>query len=478
MALTSFLYLPPLARSVDYRAYLAPVAGVTFLRRFLERLHISKNELRVVVLCGDEPKIDVVTEIGRVAGTEVVPTFRSRPIEAFAEAAEKTCSEQAAFFSMELSLAPDDLLVRVLRHHLACGNDYTAVTGLPEECTPAVYAKSLLLSLLALLQSLPFFPPYPRLAMDMLLRLPEKPFPVASTPFNGAREFGPDTEGLPNSARIATPEDMEVVQDILSGRVSGGLARPLEKLYQWKQIREERREQARRVLRSRIGYLAPPGKLTRPEKRPRARVLYISNPSAFSGGEASLCQLAAHVDRRRFDLFALLALRGHFARRLEQLGVEVVCPDRDFVDSDIDNFLWALATLGDIAPDVVHLNAIVGMHMVYAAIVLGIPIVQHLRVVDPDPVLVKQASAADAVITVSDFVRKEVLKCEIAPQRVRVIHSGVDPEYFRPDAFDKLEMRQKYGLPLTAKIMLMVARFAPNKRHDLILRAASLLRSS
>ncbi|MDE3179539.1 MAG: glycosyltransferase family 4 protein, partial [Acidobacteriota bacterium] len=85
---------------------------------------------------------------------------------------------------------------------------------------------------------------------------------------------------------------------------------------------------------------------------------------------------------------------------------------------------------------------------------------------------------ADTGIADSDFARTQALKHEIAPQKMRVVYDPADPEYFCPDAFDKLQMRRKHNLPLTGKIALMIARFAPNKRHDVMLAAGGLLRPS
>jgi len=95
--------------------------------------------------------------------------------------------------------------------------------------------------------------------------------------------------------------------------------------------------------------------------------------------------------------------------------------------------------------------------------------------------------AADAVIAVSGAVRKDVLDCypELDPARVHVIHNGIDPEIYQPDAspdalarlgidpnrpyafFNGRITRQK-GLPL-----LLAAALELDPRYQLVIAASS-----
>ena len=477
VGLKSFLYLPPFADSLEYRAYLARIGPVTLLELLIEKLRVIE-ESRVTILCSDEPKFDEVTEIARARETDIIRVIHSRPIEAFSEALKKTGATNAAFFTIELCLAPDDLLAITCRHHLTYGNDYTQVIGLPDNLTPAIYSESLLHLLASLLSSVPFFPSDPKLAIDFLSRLPDNALDVVSVPFAARHQYGvEDIEGLPNFVRIATPQDVEVLREITFRNSSNGFECPLGKLLEWKEIRQQLRDEQRQQFRVKTRTLTRPGKSASSESTSRKRILFISGPSVYTGGAASLCELAAHIDRRRFDLSALVALRGYFVSRLEQLKVNVVCPEHDFMADGVDNFLYALITLQDLAPDIIHLNDAVGMPVVYAATTLGIPVIQHLRIVDFDARLVDQASAADLVIAISNFVKREAIKYEIASEKIRVIFIGVDPDRYHPDSINKIEMRRKYMLPLSSKIILMTARFTRIKRHDVILRAAQILLS-
>ncbi len=95
--------------------------------------------------------------------------------------------------------------------------------------------------------------------------------------------------------------------------------------------------------------------------------------------------------------------------------------------------------------------------------------------------------AADAVIAVSDGVRKDVLETypAVQPERVRVIHNGIDPEIYkrreepetlakygvdatRPYAFFNGRITRQKGLPL-----LLAAALKLDPRHQLVVAASS-----
>src|SRR5437870_5235761 len=73
----------------------------------------------------------------------------------------------------------------------------------------------------------------------------------------------------------------------------------------WKRVTIENQYQ----VRSELATLALSGSHSLSQPGP-IRVLYVSNASAFSGAEESLCQLIAHVDRARFQPFALVGKHG------------------------------------------------------------------------------------------------------------------------------------------------------------------------
>ena len=95
--------------------------------------------------------------------------------------------------------------------------------------------------------------------------------------------------------------------------------------------------------------------------------------------------------------------------------------------------------------------------------------------------------AADAVIAVSHGVRADVLNCypNVKPERVHVIHNGIDPEIYKPQrseealtrlgvdpgrpyAFFNGRITRQKGLPL-----LLAAALKMDPRHQLVISASS-----
>jgi alpha-maltose-1-phosphate synthase len=80
--------------------------------------------------------------------------------------------------------------------------------------------------------------------------------------------------------------------------------------------------------------------------------------------------------------------------------------------------------------------------------------------------------AADAVIAVSNGVRDDVLTCypQVNPERVHVIHNGIDPEIYRPIRSD--EALRRLGVDASAPFAFFNGRITRQKGLPLLLAAA------
>jgi alpha-maltose-1-phosphate synthase len=79
---------------------------------------------------------------------------------------------------------------------------------------------------------------------------------------------------------------------------------------------------------------------------------------------------------------------------------------------------------------------------------------------------------ADAVIAVSRGVRKDVLSCypAVNPERVQVIHNGIDPEIYRPQSSP--ETLTRFGIDPSRPFALFNGRITRQKGLPLLLAAA------
>ncbi|HSI93558.1 MAG TPA: glycogen synthase, partial [Jiangellaceae bacterium] len=83
--------------------------------------------------------------------------------------------------------------------------------------------------------------------------------------------------------------------------------------------------------------------------------------------------------------------------------------------------------------------------------------------------------AADAVIAVSDRMRDDVLRCyaDVDPDRVVVIHNGIDVEQYAPDP--STDVLDRYGIDPVRPSVVFVGRITRQKGLPYLLRAARSL---
>lgn len=82
---------------------------------------------------------------------------------------------------------------------------------------------------------------------------------------------------------------------------------------------------------------------------------------------------------------------------------------------------------------------------------------------------------ADAIITISEFTKKEVVRLVgIDASKIFVVYLAADRTVYRP--MNKIECKQKFGLDISEKHILVLASNNANKRMDLVHKVISELR--
>ncbi len=83
--------------------------------------------------------------------------------------------------------------------------------------------------------------------------------------------------------------------------------------------------------------------------------------------------------------------------------------------------------------------------------------------------------AADAVIAVSESTRRDVLRAypEVVPDRVHVIHNGIDPDEYQPDP--RRDVLEGLGIDAERPYVIFVGRVTPQKGIVHLLDAANWL---
>jgi glycosyltransferase involved in cell wall biosynthesis len=81
---------------------------------------------------------------------------------------------------------------------------------------------------------------------------------------------------------------------------------------------------------------------------------------------------------------------------------------------------------------------------------------------------------ADKIITVSNATKEYVLSLGANPNKIKVLHNGVDLNRFKPLPTVKEETRKKMGIPKNAKVVLTVRRLVYKNGVDTLIDAANL----
>jgi glycosyltransferase involved in cell wall biosynthesis len=93
-----------------------------------------------------------------------------------------------------------------------------------------------------------------------------------------------------------------------------------------------------------------------------------------------------------------------------------------------------------------------------------------------DLVIGKQVlNEADKIIAVSNATRNYILSLGADPEKIEVVHNGVDLDRFKPLSEIKGEMRKKLGIPEDAIVVLTVRRLVYKNGIDTLLESAALV---
>lgn len=137
--------------------------------------------------------------------------------------------------------------------------------------------------------------------------------------------------------------------------------------------------------------------------------------------------------------------------------------------------------LRDEAPDLVHLHSRRGADTLGAVTtkLARIPTVLSRRVDNPEAgwSLGAKYRLFDAVITISEAIRRVLLEQGVPAEKVRCVHSALDPTPFQGPCRGE-EFRRAFGLEEGDRVVGMAAQFIPRKGHDTLLAALpAILRS-
>jgi len=228
------------------------------------------------------------------------------------------------------------------------------------------------------------------------------------------------------------------------------------------------------------------------------RILYCENGVGYGGAVISLINLLEALNRDEFEPHVLTTASSGEYRRFGSVSVWATMrgklfdpgkvaaalpsfPLRSKLLSLADYFLNVFPQALSIITyarrnriDIIHINndPVGNLSGVIAARILAIPCVCHVRGTLWESSLTKWIMGAiDHFLSVSRFIRDQVLKFGVSPERVTVVPEGFDFSRFSEQTESLPDIRDEFGIPANAPLIGIAGVLMEWKGQETVIRS-------
>ncbi len=209
-------------------------------------------------------------------------------------------------------------------------------------------------------------------------------------------------------------------------------------------------------------------------------VLICSEYGVRNGGENSCLSLLPGLRKQGFNFQFAVPTPSEFAAELEQQGFEVAHFWTSFNGQrrnaqEIEDHLASICN--DPRINVVHGNSL-AISRILGRIKSRIrcSVIGHLRdIIKISRKAIDDLNQLDRLIAVSQAVADWYLELGVDPQRIQVIHNGIDGQKFQPAAATGY-LHRELNLPAETQLVLSVGQIGMRKGLDLTARALARLK--
>ncbi len=220
-------------------------------------------------------------------------------------------------------------------------------------------------------------------------------------------------------------------------------------------------------------------------------MLQLIHNSGVTGPGRVVSSIARNLDRQDFSTDVLCPSEGYLADELRKAGVRIVALDPWRPREPLTFFkIWQELRREKYHIFHVHSGQLNAFSKVIGRL-LGIPAVvltEHLCAKDHGWIKDKfklflhllfhriSNAMADKIICVSDTGRASLIRRQkLPPEKVVTIYNGIDIRGIQSREGGREDIRKQWGVPENALVVGMVARFSPEKGHQLLVKAAKII---
>ncbi len=219
------------------------------------------------------------------------------------------------------------------------------------------------------------------------------------------------------------------------------------------------------------------------------KILYLTFHPEIGGGETILLSLLTKLDKKIFEPTVVVTKKGQLSKTLEKLKIQTYILNLSpylirtlFIPGMSPASIFQFFKLaGKIKPDLIHINH---LNLAVYAGIYG-----KLRKV---PIVATAHGSWDSIYIYQDFISNFLIdkiltntsalktqlekKAIIKPQKIDVVHFGVDTSKFKPATTEaKKQAKRKFDFGPNDFVVTIVGRLDPTKDHLTFLKAALIV---
>ena len=212
----------------------------------------------------------------------------------------------------------------------------------------------------------------------------------------------------------------------------------------------------------------------------RPKILLFFEYATLNGGEFSLLAMLDALGQTEFEFVAAAPDSEPLAGRLKQCGIPVfplMLRDAQGHKRSLEQINAHLVDIvARVSPDLVHSNSLAMGRMVgRIASQLPMPCTSHLRdIIRLNKTVVSDLSQNAGLIAVSHATKQFHVEQGMLPDKLQVIHNGVDTELFRPTPATG-SLKRELGLSENVLLVANIGQICLRKGQTLLAQAAVAL---